>query len=130
MGRLQSITGDVEGALRNQEAATSMLDTLVAYDPANTEWRREAAVGRRQLAVTLGRLGRRQESLRAFREALSSLEDLVQTDSTGFEWQRALGMTHSALARALVAFGEPETALQEAENAQILLADSWRCLCR
>ena len=111
------------GALRSQEASTAILDGLVASDPANAEWRRGAAAARRQLAVTLGRLGQRQESLRSFREALSSLEGVVQT-ATGFEWRRYLGMTHSALARALVAFGEPETALEETEKAQALLADA------
>ena len=127
MGVLQTITGDLEGALRSQGAGKASLDTLVAYDPANAQWRREAAVAGKQLATTLGQLGqlgRRQESLRSFQSSLSVLDDLVETDSTGFEWRQDLASAHSAFSRALVAFGEPATALQEAETAQVLLADA------
>ena len=125
MGELQAITGDDEGALGSQEASIAILEALVAYDPANSTWRMQAAVSRRQLAVTLGRLGRRPESLRGIREALTMLEPWYKATLPGSSgvgpWHPS---THSALARALVAFGEPAMALHEAETAQILLADA------
>ena len=120
MGRAQRIVGDVDGAFRNQESATSILDALVAYDETNAEWGRAAAVARRDLGVTLGMMGRRQESLQAFRTSLSSL---VPTDSTGFDWRFYEGRTRTAFARALLSFGEPAEALEEAETARTLLAD-------
>ena len=124
MGELQAITGDLDGALRSREAGKESLDSLTAYDPANTVWRRDGAVAGKQLATTLGRLGRRQESLQSFRSALSVLGDLFETDSTGFQRREDLASAHSAFSRALVEFGEPATALQEAEIAQVLLADA------
>ncbi len=119
LARVYSLRGDLAGTRGNLPAARAaneqLLDVcrrLVAREPENANRRRD-------LAVSLGKLGdvllaqdENEAALAAFRESLALEEELARSAPKNYLWQVDLSVAHGRLASAF----EAQPALEAAEK--------------
>ena len=120
---LAGATGQLEDGLRLRGEQSAVLDSLVAFDPSNTRWRRGQAMSGLASAWFLNRLRRYTEAESELDRAEQTLTELVRADSTAFGWHADLAALHIRRAELRLFEARPAESLQAADRATALVDD-------
>ncbi len=114
---LHRTTGSVGLALDLASEQRLLLDSLVAFDPTNTDWRRARAMGTRARAESWMADGRLIDAERDLTFAASEMGALLSVESAPVGWRIDLASVLGTRARLDLAKALPASALAAASQA-------------
>ena len=122
--------GDTNGSLAAAKRARSIMQSLLATEPENTEWQHFLSVSNFDIGVALVAEGNLDEALSAYGESVVIGKALVAQDGSNVHWQRNLLLSHTRTGDVLKAQGKLDEALTAYQNslaiAKLLVAKDER----
>lgn len=109
--------GDLAGALESHRKAAALRETLIAADPANSDYRRELLDSYWYIASLLGRQGDVNQELEIIRRQLPAREQLAATEKNTFVDRYNLAGTHAYIGSLLMQMGNVSGALENQQKA-------------
>jgi non-specific serine/threonine protein kinase/serine/threonine-protein kinase len=109
--------GDLQGALTSHEKAAALREALVAYDPANRDFRRELADSYWYIATLRGAQGDTTRELAMLREQLPVRKQLAETETADFLDRYNLAGTYAYIGSLLMDADDVQGALENQREA-------------
>lgn len=110
-GTMLANLGDTSGAIESYRKALKIREALIAFDPQNSETRRDIAFSYMKLGSLLWETGDTAGGLENHNKALSLFQSLMAADPTSFDLRFALERTYDNLGMILQERGDVTGAL-------------------
>jgi hypothetical protein len=109
-GDIQTLLGDLNGALAAYRAGMAIRERLAAADRDNADWQRDLSVSHNKIGDVLQRQGDLNGALAAYRAGMAIAERLAAADRDNADWQRDLAFSLYRMTGLLIEAGDRDAA--------------------